>query len=65
VLSKSKHASFGCAAQAAFARLSSLGAVGRSAEVEVGGGIRVATVFDPFGNIFGMIQNPHFKLPDP
>lgn len=22
-----------------------------------------ATVFDPFGNVFGIIENPHFKLP--
>jgi predicted enzyme related to lactoylglutathione lyase len=28
---------------------------------DVGGGIMVATVKDPFGNIFGMIENPHFK----
>jgi hypothetical protein len=27
----------------------------------VGGGICVATVTDPFGNIFGIIENPHFK----
>ena len=30
---------------------------------DVGGGILVATVFDPWGNIFGIILNPHFKLP--
>jgi predicted enzyme related to lactoylglutathione lyase len=28
---------------------------------EVGEGILVATVKDPFGNLFGIIQNPHFK----
>jgi predicted enzyme related to lactoylglutathione lyase len=28
---------------------------------DVGGGIIVASVRDPFGNIFGMIENPHFK----
>ena len=50
-------------AQAAYDRLISLGSVERSAVQEVGEGIRVATVFDPFGNIFGIIQNPHFKLP--
>jgi len=50
-------------AQAAYDRLIVLGAVERSAVQEVGEGIRVATVFDPFGNIFGIIQNPHFKLP--
>lgn len=30
---------------------------------DVGGGIKVATVKDPFGNVFGVIENPHFKLP--
>ncbi len=50
-------------AQAALDRLISLGAIERSAVQDVGDGIRVATVFDPFGNIFGIIQNPHFKLP--
>ena len=51
-------------AQAAFDRLISLGATERSGVEDVGGCIRVATVFDPFGNIFGIIQNPHFTLPD-
>jgi predicted enzyme related to lactoylglutathione lyase len=27
---------------------------------DVGGGIKVATVADPFGNHFGVIENPHF-----
>jgi hypothetical protein len=30
---------------------------------DVGGGIRTASVIDPFGNVFGIIENPHFKLP--
>jgi predicted enzyme related to lactoylglutathione lyase len=50
-------------AETAFRRLIELGATERSAVQEVGEGIRVATVFDPFGNIFGIIENPHFKLP--
>lgn len=29
---------------------------------DVGDGIVVATVSDPFGNTLGVIQNPHFKL---
>jgi catechol 2,3-dioxygenase-like lactoylglutathione lyase family enzyme len=29
---------------------------------DVGEGIKVATVKDPFGNTFGVIENPHFKL---
>lgn len=28
---------------------------------DVGGDIKVATVADPFGNVIGLIQNPHFK----
>jgi predicted enzyme related to lactoylglutathione lyase len=50
-------------ADAATARLLSLGATGHSAVRDVGGGIKVATVHDPFGNVFGVIENPHFKLP--
>jgi predicted enzyme related to lactoylglutathione lyase len=29
---------------------------------DVGGDIKVASVKDPFGNIFGVIENPNFKL---
>jgi predicted enzyme related to lactoylglutathione lyase len=29
---------------------------------EVGENIKVATVFDPFGNILGLIENPNFKI---
>ena len=28
--------------------------------MDVGGGIKTATVLDPFGNVFGVIENPHF-----
>jgi predicted enzyme related to lactoylglutathione lyase len=31
---------------------------------DVGGGILVATIADPFGNVIGLIENPHFSLPD-
>jgi predicted enzyme related to lactoylglutathione lyase len=51
-------------AQAEFDRLLSLGAKARTAVHEVGENIKTATVFDPFGNIFGIIENPHFSLPD-
>ena len=44
-------------------RLIKLGAKKQKAVQDVGDGIRVATVVDPFGNIFGLIENPHFKLP--
>lgn len=39
------------------------GAVLKSAVQEVGGDIRVATVADPFGNLLGLIENPHFGEP--
>jgi predicted enzyme related to lactoylglutathione lyase len=32
-----------------------------SAVRDVGGGIKVATVADPFGNMIGLIENPHFR----
>ena len=36
-----------------------------SAVQDVGEGIKVATVSDPFGNRIGLIENPHFKLQTP
>lgn len=36
------------------------GAALREDVQDVGGGILVGTVFDPFGNVFGVIENPHF-----
>ena len=47
-------------ASQAFARLVELGASPLDAVTDVGGGIRVAAVQDPFGNRFGIIENPHF-----
>jgi len=44
-------------------RLLWIGATERTNVQDVGDGIRVATVLDPFGNILGVIENPHFKLP--
>lgn len=41
-------------------RLIALGAKELEAVTDVGGGILVAAVLDPFGNRFGIIQNPHF-----
>jgi predicted enzyme related to lactoylglutathione lyase len=45
---------------AAAARFASDGGTMRDPVREVGGGIRVAAVADPFGNIIGLIENPHF-----
>ena len=43
-----------------YARLLRLGAKPHSAPVDVGGGIVAASVKDPFGNVFAVIENPHF-----
>jgi predicted enzyme related to lactoylglutathione lyase len=51
-------------AAAEVARLTALGAEVHEPVKDVGGGIRVAMVKDPFGNAFGIIENPHFKLDD-
>jgi predicted enzyme related to lactoylglutathione lyase len=50
-------------AQACLDRLVKLGATLHSDVQDVGEGIKVATVLDPFGNILGVIQNPHFSVP--
>ena len=47
---------------AAFARLLALGATAVEHVADVGDGIKVAAVCDPFGNRFGLIQNPHFDV---
>ena len=47
--------------EAAHARLLALGATALEPITEVGEGIKVAAVQDPFGNRFGIIENPHFK----
>ena len=49
-------------AEAALARLVELGATDRLGVQDVGEGIRLASVIDPFGNVFGIIENPHFSL---
>ena len=50
-------------ADAAHARLLGLGATAHEAIADVGGGIRIGAVRDPFGNILGIIENPSFQLP--
>jgi hypothetical protein len=50
-------------AKSAFARLLELGAEPRTEVQDVGEGILAGDVLDPFGNVFGVIENPHFKLP--
>jgi predicted enzyme related to lactoylglutathione lyase len=42
-------------------RLTKLGGVVLEPVKDVGGGIKVASFEDPFGNRFGVIENPHFN----
>jgi predicted enzyme related to lactoylglutathione lyase len=48
--------------KAELARLVALGAAVEMPVTEVGGGIRLASVKDPYGNVFGVIENPQFEL---
>ena len=48
--------------ESALARLLELGAAPRTDIQDVGEGIRVADVLDPWGNVFGIIENPNFTL---
>jgi catechol 2,3-dioxygenase-like lactoylglutathione lyase family enzyme len=47
-------------AEEALNRLLELGATPHEGVQDVGGGIKVATVKEPFGNVLGIIENPHF-----
>ncbi len=51
-------------ATAELARLVALDAMVHEPVKDVGGGIKVASVRDPFGNLLGIIENPHFKPGD-
>ena len=46
----------------AVGRFLNAGATMVSETKDVGEGIKVATVADPFGNSIGLIENPHFDL---
>jgi len=50
---------------AAVRRFVAAGALLRSPAKDVGEGIQVAVVADPFGNAIGLIENPHFGQPRP
>jgi len=49
-------------AKETYKRLLELGATEHSALQDVGEGILVGSVLDPFGNLFCIIENPHFSL---
>jgi predicted enzyme related to lactoylglutathione lyase len=46
-----------------YKRILKAGAIENEAPQNVGGDIIVATLKDPWGNVLGLIYNPHFKLP--
>ena len=48
---------------AALERVAAAGAEVHRPLQDVGGGIKVASLRDPFGNVVGLIENPHFALP--
>lgn len=45
-----------------FQQLLDLGAILHESPTDVGGNIVIASVRDPWGNVFGIIYNPHFSL---
>lgn len=49
---------------AAVVRFLDAGATMVSEAKDVGDGVKVATVADPFGNSIGLIENPHFTIKD-
>jgi predicted enzyme related to lactoylglutathione lyase len=49
-------------AQGAYKRLIELGATLQDPIKDVGDGILIGAVHDPFGNTLGVIQNPKFKI---
>ena len=48
-------------ADAAWKRLIAMGATPFEEVQDVGEGIRIGAVHDPFGNVLGIIENPHFQ----
>lgn len=48
-------------AKAAYEVLVKEGSIPNEPVTDVGGGILIGTVIDPSGNVFGIIENPHFN----
>ncbi len=49
-------------AEAAYARLLALGGLDHEPIQDVGGGVKIGAVRDPFGNVLGVVENPHFRF---
>jgi predicted enzyme related to lactoylglutathione lyase len=52
-------------AAATYARLIQKGATEFEAVQDVGGGVKIGAVRDPFGNILGVVENPAFRYEAP
>lgn len=52
-------------AQQTYDRLVTLGAVAVEPIQDVGGGVKIGAVRDPFGNLFGVVENPEFRYVPP
>ena len=52
-------------AAATYARLLSKGARTLEPLQDVGGGVKIGSVHDPFGNVFGVVENPAFRYVPP
>ena len=50
--------------QKSFEQLMNLGATSHEKPTNVGRELMVASVFDPWQNMIGIIYNPYFKLPE-
>ncbi|GAB4017602.1 VOC family protein [Spirosoma migulaei] len=48
--------------EASMQHLLDLGATSHTEIQDVGDEIKVASIHDPFGNVVGLIENPHFSL---
>ena len=48
--------------EAAVEQFVMVGATLAASPMDVGEGIKVARVADPFGNVIGLIENPHFSV---
>ena len=49
-------------AEAAYTRLITLGGADHEPVQDVGGGVKIGAVRDPFGNVLGVVENPHFRF---
>jgi predicted enzyme related to lactoylglutathione lyase len=52
-------------ARQTYARLLEKGATEVEPVQDVGGGVRIGAVRDPFGNVLGVVENPHFQYTPP